>query len=255
MTEKVLKEDHMRRLFLRMAVLSCMALSVALTGCVDEQPSLVIANAIPYGDDCVPKTGGDVVLLQGTYDPFCGNSYKVAFEVWSYIISRADKDRPRAETNIVKFERAEIDLITPDGQEMGFTTADGQEAPTSFSVPVSGTVLPGVANSPGKTIVIVNVIPSNIAMSISEPEVVAKIKLFGKTNGDVDVETGPYRYPISICSGCFTQTIKKCAWSDDELNVFDNASGCQNGQGFDGSYCWCNTNSSSQCAACNLPAQ
>jgi hypothetical protein len=243
MTERVVKENHMRRPFIRIAVVSCTALFLALTGCVDEEPALVISSAVPYGSDCLAKPGGEVELSQGNYDAFCGNNYYVAFEVWSYMISRADKDRPRAETNIVTFERAEVRL----------TAADGQKIASPFSVSATGTVSPGVANSPGKAIVFINVIPSEVAGSLPEAVIVAKVKLFGKTNGDVDVETGTYQYPIRICLGCYTQPVPKCNWTDPYKNALSDAKGCQDGRGYDDMYCWCNSNSGSQCAPCTLP--
>lgn len=225
---------------------------LALTACVDEEaPALVVTNAIPLDNDCVAKTGEEIVRSFGRYDIFCGASYLEPFEVWSYMVPRGDLERPRAETNIAQFERAEVQLITPDGAVI---------VPT-FSTAVAGSVEPGDGTDPGKSVVFVELIPSAAVGSLPRPEevpqIVAEIQLFGTTNGDVDVETGIFRFPIDLCDGCFTYLIEGCLWMEEDINALTDAEGCQNGGGYDWSYCWCNgspTTSMNRCEYCTTPA-
>jgi hypothetical protein len=226
---------------------------LALTACVEEEaPALVVTNAIILDDDCVAKAGEEIVRSWGRYDIFCGSAYFEPFEVWSYMVQRGDLERPRSETNIAQFERAEVQLMTPDGAIIEST----------FSVPVGGSVVPGDGTDPGKSVVFVDLIPAAAVSSLPSPDevpqIVAEVQLFGTTNGDVEVETGVFRFPIDLCDGCFTYFVDQCPlWSEEDIKAFTDAEGCQHGGGFDGAYCWCNghpTTTTSQCEHCILPA-
>ncbi|MBN1655560.1 MAG: hypothetical protein JXA30_17465 [Deltaproteobacteria bacterium] len=237
----------MRWLPLRIAVW----LFLALAACVDEAPALVVVNAIPLDEDCVAKTGEDIVRSRGRYDVFCGTSYLVPFEVWSYMVARGDPERPRAETNVAQFDRAEVQLLTPD---------DATIVPT-FSVPVGGSLLPGDGTDPGKAVVWVELIPAKAVSELPQPDeysqIVAQVQLFGKTNGDVEVETGEFRFPIDLCDRCYTYFVHECMWDAFDLQALDDVEGCQDGGGYDGNFCWCNDNpigTTRQCEPCLIPA-
>lgn len=224
---------------------------LVLTACVeDEAPTFVVTNAIPLDDDCVAKAGEEIVRSRGRYDVFCASTYEVPFEVWTYMISRHDPEKPRSETNIAQFETAEVQLMTPDGAIIA----------GPFSTVVGGTVVPGDGNDPGKSVVRVDVIPAAAVSLLPSPDeiplIVAEIQLFGKTTGDVEVETGTFRYPIELCDQCYARLIDGCSWSAEDIKALTDAEGCQHGGGYDGAFCWCDgrpTTTTRQCEYCVRP--
>ncbi len=248
MTQEASKENNMRCVIIGIAVWSLLA----LVACVDEEaPALVVTNAIPLSDDCEAKAGEEIVRSWGRYDVFCGSAYFEPFEVWSYMVQRGDLERPRSETNIAQFERAEVQLMTPDGAIILET----------FSVPVGGTITPGDGTDPGRGVVFVELIPAAAVDRLPNPnqvpQIVAEVQLFGVTTGDVEIETGVFRYPIDLCDGCFAYFIDQCIWLEPDIKALSDAEGCQHGGGFNGALCWCNsrpTTSSNQCEYCTLPA-
>lgn len=217
----------------------------------DIDPDLIITNAIPLDDYCVANAGGEVVRSRGRYDIFCGSQYQVPFEVWNFLDRQGDLQRPRSEANTVQFERAEVQLMTPD---------DAVVMPT-FSVPIADSVIPGDGTEPGKSVVFVEIIPAGAVDSLppidTYPQIVAQVQLFGRTIGDVDVETGVYRFPFELCDGCLTYLIDQCLWTDADIASLTEATGCQHGGGYDGSYCWCDsllTSTKNRCEFCSVPA-
>jgi len=246
-TQEASKEINMRCILIGIAVWSLLTLAACVE---DEAPTFVVTNAIPLDDDCVATAGEEIVRSRGRYDVFCASTYEVPFEVWTYMISRHDPEKPRSETNIAQFETAEVQLMTPDGAII---------VPT-FSTVVGGTVVPGDGNDPGKSVVRVDVIPAAAVTLLPSPNeypmIVAEIQLFGKTNGDVEIESGMFRFPIELCDGCYARIISECRWTADWLKALTDAEGCQRGYGYDGDYCWCNgsaTSTTSQCEYCPGP--
>lgn len=240
-----IRKVHTMRLIQNTILTVC--LSMLATTCVDQSPELVIYNASPVDDSCMGKPIETVFLARGKYDVFCGNNYSVWFEVWSYLIERGDIEKPRAETNLVKLERAEVQVMT----------ADGAEIIPRFSDSITGTVLPGKADEPGKTVVLIDIIPAQeqVLAAIDrfiDQKIVANIKVFGTTSGDVDVESAEFQFPIVICDTCFTVLVNSCVFTDTEIQRAEEAGGCQSGNGYDGDLCWCDNRASStgRCEPC-----
>jgi len=207
--------------------------------CVDDPPTIVVDYAISLSDDCVATVNSETKIAVGNYDARCGKGYYVFLRVLSYLLARSDVTRPRTEVNVIQMDTAEINLLDSSGAAI-----DGLPA---FSIPIEGTIHPGDEKEPGAGVVQVEIIPSTygeMMRGLDGEKLVAAIKLYGTTAGDVDVESKTFNFPFNVCDGCLTWITHNalgedvCRFSDlEEQAVYDELEGCQRNQGYDGSVC------------------
>ena len=166
-----------------------------LTIFIRQMQGLVAPQCTVTNDPTAIKISG------GSLDLALTNSY-VAFPlIGNQLIARGDVRLSRAEPNRVVLEGAEVRLLNPDGSE---------RVP-AFTVTATGTIDPTASSDPAYGVTSVEVIPASIgvqlrdgllAEGVASRAIHAEVRVFGKTLGGTDVETGPYVMPIDLCFGC-----------------------------------------------------
>ena len=111
--------------------------------------------------------------------------------------------------------------------------------PNPFVITSNASIAPASGPEGEATIVVVEVIPMIYADQLGTFEgqqILAEIRLFGTTLGDIDVNVQPFVFPIELCTGCLT----KCAseLKSEGLTPEDVADGeCLDNAGSDGRIC------------------
>lgn len=189
-----------------------LATALGATGCVDDDVSAFVAGPIQPQSNmggCTYDPGG-MLQFDGVYDvALATQSYSLGLLVFNQLQMRGGSGR--AEPNGLHITRAEVSLVGLDGAAI-----DTGGLPNPFSVPTTGYIPPATdAQTPGSGIVNVEVVPVSYRDSIaaavpvgSSAPLVARIKLFGETNGTINVETGDYQWPIDLCGGCLAQCLR-----------------------------------------------
>ncbi|MBO6938831.1 MAG: hypothetical protein JJ863_27935 [Deltaproteobacteria bacterium] len=163
-----------------LAILLC-----ALMGCADDNVSVFITGmAIPEVSDGVCDYTGGTMLSNGVYDPSRGNSYILFASVDNALIPRANELRP--ETNGVFITDAVVNVID----------VNSGASLSEYSVPATGYIPPG-----STSFVSMEAIPSSIDVSAST-QLILEVSLRGQTQGEIEIETGSFSWPVSVCSGC-----------------------------------------------------
>ncbi len=206
--------------------LTTLFLCIAGLGCVNDNVSIFIEGVIPpmkEDDGCTwdPSTTS-VLLSPGLFnveaDLILGTAapYTTVLAVNSQLQPRGGSGR--SETNGVQVERAEVTIRSLSGDAIDFGGL-----PNPFSIPTTGYIPPSSdPTQPGESAVSVVAIPGDYAIRLAAmrdgggnllfTQVLASIRLVGKTLGHIDIETGEWDWPITLCDGlCLFQ----CATADD----------------------------------------
>jgi hypothetical protein len=191
--------------------LRTLALLIALTGCADDNVSVFITGmTIPTVGDgaCEYESGSN--LSNGIYDPSQGDSYVLYAAVQNALIPRANELRP--ETNGVFVTDAIINVVDSNSGASLY----------EYSVPATGYIAPGSSD-----VVAMEAIPSTIDVTGSS-QVILEISLVGQTQGEIEIETGSFSWPVTVCSGCL---FPACVVSEDGT-VDDSLGLCSPGSNF-----------------------
>ena len=122
------------------------------------------------------------------------------------LIPRGDPQSNLAESNRVHLDGAVVrvenpdgsPIIGPDGSPREFTSlATGFNDPQNNNTPGYGTVGLVVFDAPTKAAIL----PSLLTRGTSRT-VLVTVKVFGKSIGGVDVESGEFPFPMQVCRGC-----------------------------------------------------
>jgi len=191
--------------------LRTLALLIALIGCADDNVSVFITGVtIPSVNDGACEYDPGTSLATGVYDPSRGNSYFIYASVQNALIPRANELRP--ETNGVFITDAVINVIDSNS---GASFAE-------YSVPATGYIAPG-----STSVVAMEAIPPTIDVSGSS-QVILEVSLLGMTQGEIEIETGAFNWPVSVCNGCL---FPDCVVSEDG-SVDDSLGLCNPGSNF-----------------------
>lgn len=230
----------------RTALSGCV-LSVVLTACAPEGagPAFISFNAEPDAM-CVARADTDVAIPQGLFDidaykhDGCARSYVVNLVVNSNLRQNFNDEIGRVEPNILQIHSAEVKLTTIMDETIVFPLDENTKLPNPFLVTTNNTI---EASSGGgvttKGIATVEAIPAAYRKYLAGEDFVgslirARIQVFGRTTGDLDIETAAFTYPIEICSKCLSMNIKEIP---DEMTIDDIIGGkCKIG-GVDGRMC------------------
>ncbi len=194
------------------------AAALAAGGCVDNDgASLYISGHVaPSGDDCTLEAG-NALVSRGVFNVESRFGY-FAFPLYNNQLRSRGSDAPlRTDPNGIHLQGAEVELQDAAGGLIDF----GPGLPNPFSVPTSGFV-PSTPQANAASQVVGNIlaIPPAYADVLFEQlggeggddaaatVVIASIRVFGETNGDVDVESDDWLWPIDVCRGtCLFQCI------------------------------------------------
>ncbi len=175
--------------------LGFLAILLALVGCADDYASVFITGvSTPTASDGACTYDTSTQLLSGRYDYSAGTSYELALSVENSLFAR--ENGLHAETNGVFVTDAVVNMISTA------TSASVGE----YRVPASGYIAPG-----GTDTVTVEAIPGG--MVTTEGQLILEISLIGHTQGEIDIETGAFSWPVSVCNGCLFACV-----SPDDLN-------------------------------------
>jgi hypothetical protein len=188
-------------------------------GCTDENTGFfILGNEHVESPECVARAEPtETMIITGVLDVAIKPDYEATLLVGSQLAPRGDKASLRTETMITTIAGAEVQLYTDTGA-----------LDTEFTVPAAGVIRPESGSDPGFGIITATLIPaaSGVALAdeLNDPaEVrtrVAKVTVFGKTIGGLDVESAPFTFVIRVCEGCLV---------DFPADAFDPALGCTGG--------------------------
>jgi len=189
----------MRRLVI--AVLA--AAAAASTGCVDDNPGLVVAGNVRADDMCLlAPTGGSFVAF-GVYDTAVVRPYLVAPLFRSGLVSRtAVAGPPRAEPNDIAVEGAVVELTAVDGSALPGV------ASSSYTVAMSAFVPTAVDGQAGVGTGLVEAIPASVGLELAASTfgvpttIVVTMTFFGHTTGGTAIDSTPWSWTVQVCSGC-----------------------------------------------------
>jgi hypothetical protein len=144
----------------------------------------------------------------GFLDVGVATSYTVYPLIGSQLAARGDLRQNKTEPNRVLIEGAEIELVEPTGAPL----AGLGGLPNPYTVIATGTIDPSVSSDAVYGWTAVELIPPVFLQAYrktlaaggigSSRTIHAKMRVFGKTLGNTEVETGIFTYPINVCYGC-----------------------------------------------------
>lgn len=191
-------------------VVAGLAAAVVSPACATNDSSIFIRTALAppaartngactYTAD--PQQPG---LLRGTFDLGVADAYTGTLLVGSQLIARGDPSGARAESNRIHLNGVIVSVQEPDGRVLNeFTSfATGFADFAQAGSPSFGTVTAPMIDAKTRDILLQqNLVPSTPARSVTHT-VLVNVKAFGRTLGGVDVESGTYAFPVSVCNGC-----------------------------------------------------
>ena len=189
-------------------VLSAAVVAAATApACADNDMSIFVHGMMAppqarttSGCTYIPDPTSTQLLGSGTMDAALTNGYVGVLLVGNQLIPRGDPANTRAESNRVHLQGAVIKVQDPDGTVISEFT----------STSVNGLINPQNNNTAGFSLIAVTLIDQATSQQIAGPlpdfigrrRVEAHVKVFGRTLGGVDVESGEWSVPIDVCKGC-----------------------------------------------------
>ena len=190
-----------------LAALALAGLGALVPACADNESTIFVRNVLSAGSDCTvsPDPGG-LSRPSGLLDVALRSEYVASLLVGNHLVARGDGNRLRTETSRVRLYATEVEVLDASGAVLG--RSDGSVA--AFSVPISGFAEPAAGATPGFGIagtVLIDAATaasfrSSLGASGATANVIARVVVRGRTLGGTEVETPPFEYPITICSGC-----------------------------------------------------
>jgi len=157
-------------------------------------------------------------LMGGVMDLLFVRQYKAVFLVGNQLAAMASTEKNRTETA----------TFQADGLEVRVETWDGNTVLSQFSTVAVGTVEPASGSTPGWGSVASVIVDRGAIGGIVDgycndrewpvQRVASVVRLFGRTLGGKQLETGEYRYPIELCMGC-TVSLPDLGCKPDDVTV------------------------------------
>jgi hypothetical protein len=199
----------------RLAVIGliCSGSGAVAAGCAHNDESIFIRQVQSPGSDCsVLADPSGKFLGLGTMDLMFSSEYRAALLVGSQLVQRGSTENVRAESARVTLYEAEVHIVTPDDSELGAFTIPGNGFidPATGIIPGWGlfeTVLVDVSTSVG---ILGRLCQGSSGCTDGVPtgrldrvgRIIAKVKVYGRTLGGTEIETGEFKFPIETCFGC-----------------------------------------------------
>lgn len=198
-----------------LALLAALA-PVALGSCTADSVSLrITCNVAPEGD-CSYEEGG-LCYLGGVLNLSAGTtSYFSVLRVTNALKPRERDVPPRSEPNGVQVDELEIHLTDSAGREPSFPRA----LPNPYTVPASGYAEPGDEALVGAELLpaayvaqIAALQRTSRALSSVRLSIIAR----GTTSGQVDLESGEWRWNIRLIDVSVDPAAGRCAEFEDQV--------------------------------------
>lgn len=196
-------------LFVRRTVLWAMALAPAVffgPGCADSESILFIrqvqAPVIGTGGGCNYQADpSSLFIASGTLDLAFRLQYSAALLVGNQLVPRGNSSQLRTETARVRIEGTVVRAEDPTGAVVW----------GPVTVPGSGFIDPANGSNPTYGITQTTLLGSQIGASLAAQlqndrtqfkRLTSIVKVFGRTLGGMTVESGEWRFPITVCFAC-----------------------------------------------------
>ncbi len=173
-------------------------------GCADSESMLFVRQAqarISSGaTGCtVDSSPSSLFITEGTLDLAFRTEYVAALLVGNQLVARGNSSQLRTETSRVEMEGAVVRL------EDGRNTVWGP-----FTVPGAGFIDPATGSTPAygltETILVGsnfgNSLVAELRQTLAVRRYTSVVKVVGKTLGGTPVESGEWRFPLTICYAC-----------------------------------------------------
>ena len=167
-----------------------------IPSCADNNSSLFVEGVMALDTTtCVAKADNTAVLLAGgIMDVAFRTSYTAFVLVGNQLTERGSREQLRTETSRIALRGAEVTLTTLDGKTLG-----------NYSTVGTGFVNASAGDVPSYAAMSVDIIPSALGSSsavLNAGTVLAKIRVFGDTLGNIAVTSSELDFPIRVCNGC-----------------------------------------------------
>ncbi|MDB4974319.1 MAG: hypothetical protein JWN48_2660 [Myxococcaceae bacterium] len=195
---------------LRSLALSMGALGTLLVmqGCADDGVSLhVICPIVPMlmGKTCVYDPTSTTCVSEGLLNLGSANSYNLFVKVDSGLKPRAREVPPQSEPNGLQVTSATVELRLPTGEVLGFVGKDksNKDIKNPSEVPATGYIPPAGSAAVSVTLIseaqVAQLLDTSKQPSVPKfPQLIASIKIKGTTNGQQEVESGEWVWPIRL---------------------------------------------------------
>lgn len=142
---------------------------------------------------------GQAQLFEGRLDIGVRDNYFGVLLVANQLIPRGDPTQTRAESNRMHLDGAIVRVTFPDGGLIREFTSYGMgfADPAVNNAPGFGTIGVALFDPPTADLIRPQLPDRNASRML-----LLNVKVFGKTLGGVDVESGEYQVPIRVCNGC-----------------------------------------------------
>ena len=175
-------------------------------GCADSESMLFIRQAqarVSSGaTGCTVDSSPSALFIpSGTLDLAFRTEYTAALLVGNQLVARGNSSQLRTETSRVELEGAVVRLEGSAGTVWG-----------PFTVPGSGFIDPATGSNPSYGLTEAILIGSAYGNSLVQEGVLRRdrtvrrftsvVKVIGKTLGGTAVESGEWRFPLTVCYGC-----------------------------------------------------
>jgi len=167
-----------------------------IPSCADNNSSMFVVGVLALDKStCVAKADStSAILAGGIMDVAFTQSYTGFVLVGNQLTERGSREQLRTETSRVALRGAEVTLTTLDGKVLG-----------NYSTVGTGFVDASAGDVPAYAAMSVNIIPSALGGNedlLKALTVVAKIRVFGDTLGNIAVTSSELDFPIRVCKGC-----------------------------------------------------
>ena len=189
----------------RWLVLALMGAGAVVSGCSENESSIYIRSVLAPNSNCLYVADpASEMLGSGTMDIGLTYEYKASLLVGNQLVGRGSSESLRTETS----------TFIAEGMEVRVERANAsKDILSEYTVSVTGVSDASTGSSPGWGIVdtvAVNSAASQAILSIFENaesnvgllRVVSVMRVWGKTLGGREVESGEFRFPIAVCIGC-----------------------------------------------------
>lgn len=206
-----------------------------MPGCAENQSTLFIRQAqVPQsvsGGACkVDNSATASIRMHGTLDVAIASQYVAHLLVGNQMVDRGSREELKVETSRVQLE----------GSEVYLTDSGGNRIAGPYTVPGSGFIDPASGSNASfgllDTVLVDSATTAKLKAELSaQPRgtvrrLTAHAKVFGKTLGDIEIESGEWSFPIDVCFGCLVsypreaenpalQQRPNCQSISDETNI------------------------------------
>ena len=197
----------------------------------------IVGAMIP--DDACAFGPNRTFLLKGSFDVGasvdCNKPYTMAIALHNYAVAEPPPD----DFVGISIDAAQVTEATVTLWNTDDTLLDTAPHPNPFTQSVSSTLPPWRNGDPGRGLVSVEAIPSELRQTL-EPlasrgaTVVVEVELSVSAVGGQRIDPTPYRFPIELCVGC----LSFCSSTLTPTEIDDLAAGqCADNAGADGRAC------------------